>query len=86
MSAERIPNLKSHQLPQRGATKVAKTDKVIEADNVQPQPPQGRGEHPTLTSDTARQGPAGVRVLAVLGVSVIGAAVILAAIYAYFLH
>jgi hypothetical protein len=55
---------------------------VVEPDNVQPQPPQGRGDHPTLTSDTARQGPAGGRVLLVLGTSVVGAAVVLALIYA----
>jgi hypothetical protein len=59
---------------------------VVEPDNVQPQPPQGRGEHPTLTSDTARQGPAGLRVLLVLGTSVVGAALILAAIFLFFFH
>jgi hypothetical protein len=65
---------------------MADTDEVIEPDNVQPQPRDGRGEHPTLTSDTARQGPAGVRVLAVLVSSIIGAIVILAVIYAFFMR
>ena len=58
---------------------------VVEPDNVQPQPAQGRGEHPTLTSDTARQGPPGRRVLLVLTLSVLGAAVVLALIFGFHL-
>ncbi len=59
---------------------------VVEPDNVQPQPPQGRGDHPTLTSDTARQGPPGYRVLLVLAMSVVGAAFILGGIYIFYFH
>ena len=57
---------------------------VIENDNVEPQPPQGRGDHPTLNADTARQGPRGTRVFLVLLLGVIGAFVLLAIAYALF--
>ena len=57
---------------------------VVENDNVEPQPPQGRGEHPTLNADTARQGPRGTRVFFVLALGLIGAAVLLAVVYAVF--
>jgi hypothetical protein len=59
---------------------------IVEPDNVQPQPPQGRGESPTLTSDTARQGPKGSRVVTVLVTSLIGAVVLMAIVYAFFAH
>ena len=34
--------------------------RVIEKDKVQSAPPEGRGDHPTITGDTARQGPSGL--------------------------
>jgi hypothetical protein len=59
---------------------------IVEPDNVQPQPPQGRGESPTLTSDTARQGPKGQRVVYIMVSSLIGAIVLMAIVYAFFAH
>jgi len=61
-------------------------DRVVEEDNVQPAPPQGRGDHPTITGDTARQGPAGRRVLYVLGVGFVGALVALMIAYSFWAH
>jgi hypothetical protein len=57
---------------------------IVEPDNVEPQPPEGRGDHPTVTADTARGGPPGTRVLVVLAVGAIGAFVLLAIIYAFY--
>ena len=57
---------------------------VVEPDRVQPQPPQGRGEHPVVTGDTARQGPGGSRVLMVMLFGTIGAFVLMAIVYAFF--
>lgn len=57
---------------------------VVEPDRMEPQPPEGRGAHPTVTADTARQGPAGFRVLWVLLVGVVGAFLLLAIAYAIF--
>ena len=59
---------------------------VIEPDNVQPQPPQGRGESPTITGDTARQGPSGRRVLYVVAFSAIGAFLAMAIIWLFFVN
>jgi len=57
--------------------------RVIEKDKVQPAPPEGRGDHPTITGDTARQGPAGSRVLLVLAVGFTGALIVLVIAYAF---
>jgi hypothetical protein len=57
---------------------------VVEPDRVQPQPPQGRGEHTVVTGDTARQGPGGSRVLMVMLFGTIGAFVLMAVVYAFF--
>ena len=57
---------------------------IVESDTMQPQPPQGRGDHPTLTADTARQGPAGRRILYVLALGVAGAAFVMAIAYTFF--
>jgi hypothetical protein len=57
---------------------------VVEPDNVEPQPRQGRGESPTITGDTARQGPKGSRILYVLIAGAIGAFIAMALIWAYF--
>jgi hypothetical protein len=46
---------------------------VVEPDRMQPQPPGGRGDHPTVTADTARQGPKGSRVVLVVAIGAIGA-------------
>jgi hypothetical protein len=52
---------------------------------VQPQPPQGRGESPTLTSDTARQGPEGSRVLYIVAIGTIGAFLLMGIAYMFFM-
>ena len=57
---------------------------IIEPDTMQAQPPQGRGEHPTITGDTARQGPAGTRILYVLGIGIVGAALLMAIAFSFF--
>ena len=57
---------------------------VVEHDQVQPQPAQGRGDHPVVTGDTARQGPAGSRVLYVTLLGTVGAFILLAIAYAIF--
>ena len=54
---------------------------VVEEDKVQPAPPQGRGDHPVITGDTARQGPAGWRVLYILSIGFAGALIALAIAY-----
>jgi hypothetical protein len=59
---------------------------IVEPDKVQPQPPEGRGESPTITGDTARQGPAGSRVMVVLVTGIIGAIVLMAIAYSFFAH
>ena len=55
--------------------------RVVEEDKVQPAPPQGRGDHPVITGDTARQGPAGWRVLYILSIGFAGALIALAIAY-----
>jgi hypothetical protein len=57
---------------------------VVENDRVQGQPPQGRGDHPVITGDTARQGPAGSRVLYVTIFGTVGAFILMAIAYAIF--
>ena len=57
---------------------------IVEPDNVQPQPPEGRGDGATITADTARQGPAGSRIVWVVAVGAIGAFVLMGLVYAYF--
>jgi hypothetical protein len=57
---------------------------VIEPDNVLPQPPEGRGESPTLTSDTARQGPSGSRIIYIVAIGTIGAFVLMGIAYLFF--
>jgi hypothetical protein len=59
---------------------------VVEPDNVQPQPPEGRGESPTITADTARQGPKGSRIVYVVAFGVIGAFVAMAIIWMFFVN
>ena len=57
---------------------------IVEPDNIQPQPRRGRGEAPVLSSDTARQGPQGSRVLYVLAFGIVGAIVLMAIAYELF--
>jgi len=57
---------------------------VIEPDNVQPQPPGGRGESPVLTSDTARQGPEGSRILYIVAIGTVGAIIAMGIAYIFF--
>ncbi|MDQ0391484.1 hypothetical protein [Labrys monachus] len=58
---------------------------TIEEDKVQPAPPEGR-DPVTITADTARQGPAGWRVLYVLVGGTVGAAVACFLAYAIWFH
>jgi hypothetical protein len=57
---------------------------VVENDRVQAQPSQGRGDHPVVTGDTARQGPAGSRVLYVTIFGTVGAFILMAIAFAIF--
>jgi hypothetical protein len=57
---------------------------VIETDKVQGQPSQGRGDHPVVTGDTARQGPSGSRVLYVTIFGTVGAFILMAIAFAIF--
>jgi hypothetical protein len=57
---------------------------IVERDNVQPQPEQGRGDHPTITADTARQGPEGSRVVWVVVIGAVGAFVLMGIAYMFF--
>jgi hypothetical protein len=57
---------------------------IVEEDRMQPQPPEGRGDSPTITADTARQGPEGSRVVWVVAIGAIGAFVLMAIVYMFF--
>ena len=55
---------------------------VVEPDRMQSQPVNARDKAPVVTADTARQGPKGSRILLVVICGVVGAFVIMGAIWA----
>jgi len=51
-------------------------NRQVEPDEMKPPPHYREGRRQVITTDTARQGPGGVRVLIVLGVSLVAAMII----------